>query len=489
MSADALYATRLSESLRPSLATTLSPVEPLLSDDETIVTAVRARMDQAPIGGMISRRGTEVILLFTSARLLVAPLTLTGKSRGTISHVEWGDVMAHRIQGRRLTCTYRNLLDDTFTLGSSLDVREIERIMPLLLGGGRSTQYRTRKHICVECGRVLQPFPSACTGCGHAYLTESEARRMSLWYPGGGQFMLGRPILALAIGAIETLIVLATVAYLAFASRNGGEGTSTIIWMGALAFLSVHITSAWHAGRCAAIPHPREDGTIPTPTGLLRDLLDEIRRTHTRPSDAGLDTPSAEPSPGYAAPASYGYTLPEYAMAGTGAYAPEQPAAASPVPPPPAPTAPAQILTPTESKSRWYWPQIHDVESARRAARQGRNVALLVATLTSCLALIGHTYAEFAEKTGFDAWAFLDAALFFVIAFGIGRLSRTAAIAGFLLFLLEKIVMWADDGAANGWIVAVFILLAFLHSIRGTFAWHRYRREYSGDLLARTALQ
>ncbi len=123
----------------------------------------------------------------------------------------------------------------------------------------------------------------------------------------------------------------------------------------------------------------------------------------------------------------------------------------------------------TEKPSRWraLWPDVDDVVSAKDASRQGMWAAIIVGGVTAILAPLGFL--------GVDAWALCDAVLFFSIAWGIYKVSRTAAVAGLLLFLLERIVMFTQTRQTGG-IVALVLLLAFGNGARGAFAYRRLMR-------------
>lgn len=58
-------------------------------------------------------------------------------------------------------------------------------------------------------------------------------------------------------------------------------------------------------------------------------------------------------------------------------------------------------------------------------------------------------------------------------------MSRVAAVAGLGLYVLEQLLMRLDNPAVApvGLIVAGLIILAFIHGVRGTFAYHRLRRQ------------
>jgi len=87
-------------------------------------------------------------------------------------------------------------------------------------------------------------------------------------------------------------------------------------------------------------------------------------------------------------------------------------------------------------------------------------------------------FAVAAISTLFLIWASLlvlvDAALFVLIGFGLRKKWRTAAIAGFLLYLLE-VIGTISQGHAPG-ILTILILVILFNSIRASFAYRRLRK-------------
>ena len=137
-------------------------------------------------------------------------------------------------------------------------------------------------------------------------------------------------------------------------------------------------------------------------------------------------------------------------------------------------------LAPSESKpmapmrTRWYWPEITDAESARSAAKLARGAALFCAGITLVVTILAIMGVELVQKLGVSAWSLLDVALFLAVAWGIHRMSRTAAVFGLILYALERLFMMLESGP-KGIIMTVIFTLAFISGVRGTFAYHRYK--------------
>ena len=123
-----------------------------------------------------------------------------------------------------------------------------------------------------------------------------------------------------------------------------------------------------------------------------------------------------------------------------------------------------------KEKRNWFWPTIVDVSSAKEAAKGGFWAALFVAVVTAIvatIAMVGHT-----TIMGAGPWAYVDAALFGLIAWKIKSYSKFFAVAGIVLFIIEKLSLASSQGA-TGLPLALIILLMFINGARGVFAYHR----------------
>jgi hypothetical protein len=133
-----------------------------------------------------------------------------------------------------------------------------------------------------------------------------------------------------------------------------------------------------------------------------------------------------------------------------------------------------------KAKTNFWWPQISTIEGAKRAAQGGATAALIVALVTLAFTL----YAVYQSPIlNLSAWSFADVVIFLAIAFGIWRLSRTAAILGLAFYLAEQATQWASSAPKNP-VMTVLFILYFTHGIRGTFAIHKLKRSAAQAQLA-----
>lgn len=125
------------------------------------------------------------------------------------------------------------------------------------------------------------------------------------------------------------------------------------------------------------------------------------------------------------------------------------------------------------SVKEWIMPTIEDQLSAKKVARNGVWAAAFCAAAT--ILVVGLNAAG-ADILALDHWALVDAALFIAIAVGIHRMSRTAAVAGLLLYLLERVYMIENLGNPGTIIQVLVLTLMFISSVRATFLYHRLTR-------------
>jgi hypothetical protein len=124
------------------------------------------------------------------------------------------------------------------------------------------------------------------------------------------------------------------------------------------------------------------------------------------------------------------------------------------------------------NKSNWFWPDVSDLEEAKKACRVAMWCAIVVAGVTCLFAGLAMAGTKLTPVNGS---AFLDAAIFAGIAFGLSRYSRIAGVAGFVLFLIERIYMISQTRSAfgGGLFLGIVLLIAFMNGMRGAFAYQK----------------
>ena len=112
----------------------------------------------------------------------------------------------------------------------------------------------------------------------------------------------------------------------------------------------------------------------------------------------------------------------------------------------------------------WLWPDVSDQISAQQAAKNAMYGTFFVSAITSIAAMFRVVHVG----------SLLDAFLFFLIGVGIGRMYRTAAICGFILYLIEQASVLMAGQNPIGVTSTALILLLFT-GIRATFSYQKLK--------------
>lgn len=116
--------------------------------------------------------------------------------------------------------------------------------------------------------------------------------------------------------------------------------------------------------------------------------------------------------------------------------------------------------------------------------------AVIVAVITTILILAAIAMGGIAGLPALSAWSFIDVGIYVAIAIGIRRFSRIAAILGLIMYVADRVYLWTVVGvqANAGIIFTIFLTLAFIHGVRGTFAYHTLRKNALANDEAATPL-
>jgi len=131
----------------------------------------------------------------------------------------------------------------------------------------------------------------------------------------------------------------------------------------------------------------------------------------------------------------------------------------------------------------WIWPRISDKPSARKAVEGGVWACIFIVAVEAAIGAYSIvTHQEFGGH--YDARVLVDGALFAIIGWRLWRNSRTWAVIGLILMVLE-IVDKLQNAVSTFGVITVFLFLAILNATRGTFALGRYSDQESAAVGAR----
>ena len=120
---------------------------------------------------------------------------------------------------------------------------------------------------------------------------------------------------------------------------------------------------------------------------------------------------------------------------------------------------------PTSRLKDLFRPDLSNEVSALTVCHSASWACFIVAIVTAALAIfVNHA-------------AFLDAGLFALIGLGLRKALRTAAVGGFVLYILEQIANIVAGQIPS--IVAILISVILFNGIRAAYAYQRFRRSPS----------
>jgi hypothetical protein len=139
------------------------------------------------------------------------------------------------------------------------------------------------------------------------------------------------------------------------------------------------------------------------------------------------------------------------------------------------------------AKRSTFWPPVDTREAAQELidlAFWATRFLAGVSALIIVLAALG--YIAFGIETHLSA--LLGGLMLLLLAWGLRKRSRAAAVVGALLYATNIIAAWELNRARHpfAFIVNILVMLAFIHGVRGVFACHRLSRHTPDETTART---
>jgi len=117
------------------------------------------------------------------------------------------------------------------------------------------------------------------------------------------------------------------------------------------------------------------------------------------------------------------------------------------------------------------WPDFSLKENTISMSRFGAGALIVVGIVTA----ISDINGIFDQNIRINEIPIILAVVYFTMAFGISKFSRIAALLGFILFLSHSaMVLQTNYDSSTGFGVFFFGLI-LLNTIRGTFAYHKYK--------------
>ncbi|MBL0713600.1 MAG: hypothetical protein JJV98_07840 [Desulfosarcina sp.] len=132
----------------------------------------------------------RAIIVFTSFRILHAPVGQNYRYRQSLAQIRYRDIRAIKLQRGALQIDYKSGTIEKFKAVAFAERRKIKQLIPALPLTMEVLSPSGRTHLCPHCTRTLiKPVPR-CPRCGLAFKKAGLALAGTLLNPGGGYLYL-----------------------------------------------------------------------------------------------------------------------------------------------------------------------------------------------------------------------------------------------------------------------------------------------------------
>jgi hypothetical protein len=166
------------------------------------------------------------LFVFTDRRLFHIPTKKDFSYRNAIAQIIYADCRSIEFKGSKMVVGYKNGEKEKFLYIPRHARKKIKALLPNLSFEGSPTLKQKRVHLCPRCTHELEEEKYTCPSCHLEFKGMSEARKISIIYPGGGYFYTGHPFLGLGDAIVETILLIFVVISLIGVTKGvRGSGT------------------------------------------------------------------------------------------------------------------------------------------------------------------------------------------------------------------------------------------------------------------------
>jgi hypothetical protein len=190
------------------------------------------------------------LLVVTNKRIFHIPTTMNYDYRRSIAQIRYGDISSISQKGTWLKIEYQSGAKDLFLNVRLAERKKIRAQLSALSLNGPSSKSRTRGHLCPRCSMELLHDNYECPSCGLEFKSRKKAITRSIWFPGGGYFYTGHPLLGIADAFLELILILLAVVHLIPNAEYPNAQPALAITFGVILIIEKLIT-IYHANRYA----------------------------------------------------------------------------------------------------------------------------------------------------------------------------------------------------------------------------------------------
>ena len=233
-----------------SLARKLPNLERFLGQDEKVLLITTGC---SPIGflewfvtGWIVFYLKRSLFVFTNKRIFHIPTTRTFQYRNSIAEIRYADCQELKLRRGNLAVKYKSGRKDTFPYLARAERARIKNLVSNYSPEGEQSESRDHNHLCPRCTGMLIKENYTCPSCRLQFKSMSEARKISIIFPGGGYFYTGHPFLGLGDAIVEVFLILIVASSLVDVIGGVPDSEGALIVFG-LALAFEKIISVYHS--------------------------------------------------------------------------------------------------------------------------------------------------------------------------------------------------------------------------------------------------
>ena len=222
------------EKRQTKLLEKLSFLKPFLWEDEKIVCVTTgcspmSILEQWLMGLWIFYI-KRCLLVFTNERILHIPTKVDYSYRNSLAQIVYADCQSVAVKGSTLLVKYANNTKERYYYIGSKERKKIKSFLGEMPFQAMGDTTQTRTHLCPRCTGELVEDVYTCPHCNLEFKSNSEARKISIIYPGGGYFYTRHPLLGLSDACVEVTLtaVILTSLINAIGGAENGDFTSVV---------------------------------------------------------------------------------------------------------------------------------------------------------------------------------------------------------------------------------------------------------------------
>ncbi len=176
-------------------------IKPFLAKDEKIILVTTgcspiSVLEQLVTGAVLVYLKRS-FFIFTNKRIFHIPTTNNYAYRNSVASISYGDCHSIAIKSSQLIINYKNEKKERFIYIPGKERKKIQALLQTSMLTGEQTKNLGRIHLCPRCLLELVQNEYICSNCRLEFKNLGKAKRVSIFYPGGGYFYTGHPHLGI----------------------------------------------------------------------------------------------------------------------------------------------------------------------------------------------------------------------------------------------------------------------------------------------------